>query len=141
MAHKKISELTELVGSGVARTTDSMAIVDASAEETKLIYLDELGVACTNYGAYMYYEDGGTGDVRTATLSPAITAYTTGMRVTLMSSAANTGTTTLNLNSVGAKTIKKKGATNLSSGDIASGMIYEVVYDGTYFQLLTPVAN
>lgn len=141
MANVKISSMTELTAVNVARTTDSIPIVDASATATKQIYIDELGVAATNYGAYMYYTDGGTGDVRTATLAPAITAYTTGMRVTLMSSAQNTGATTLNLNSVGAKTIKKKGATDLSSGDIASGMIYEVCYDGTYFQLLTPVAN
>jgi hypothetical protein len=54
----------------------------------------------------------------------------------------NTGSATINVNGTGAKTIKKvDGATNLTSGDIASGQIVELAYDGTSFQMISPVAN
>jgi len=48
---------------------------------------------------------------------------------------------TLNVNSLGAKTIKKNVSVNLSDGDIALGAVVTVVYDGTNFQLETPVSN
>ena len=53
-----------------------------------------------------------------------------------MSAGANTGAATLNINALGAKTIAKWGALALSAGDIASGAIVQVVYDGTVFQLV-----
>lgn len=82
---------------------------------------------------------GGSANVQTITLSPAITAYATGQAFKFLAGFTNTGSTTLNVNSVGAKTIKTyDGAVNLTAGDIVSGAIYEVVYDGTNFVLLNP---
>jgi hypothetical protein len=82
--------------------------------------------------------DSGT-DTRAATLSPAITAYATGMLLILKAAAANTGSATLNLNAAGAKTIKKglAGASNLDANDIKAGQIGLYAYDGTNMQLLT----
>lgn len=79
-------------------------------------------------------------DTITATLSPAPSAYATGMRVFLKAGGTNTGAATLNLNSLGAKDIKKgaAGSTALGAGDITSGGIYEFVYDGTNMQLVNP---
>ncbi len=59
---------------------------------------------------------------------------------------ANTGAATLNLtphggSALGAKSIVKLGGTALASGDIAAGMKVLMVYDGTNFQMITPVAN
>lgn len=84
-----------------------------------------------------------TGAVNTyaITLSPAPVAYTTGMRISFLSNLANTASATVNVNGLGAKTIKKLGgSTDLVSGDIALGMIVECVYDGTNFEMLTPTA-
>jgi hypothetical protein len=77
-------------------------------------------------------------DTRTATLSPAITAYATGMLLVLKAASANTGSATLNVNSVGAKTIKKglAGASNLDAGDIKAGQIGLYAYDGANLQKL-----
>lgn len=58
-----------------------------------------------------------------------------------LNSNTHSGTSTLNVNTLGAKTIKKlDGATNLSAGDIVNGQIVVVQYDGTNFQMLSPVA-
>lgn len=71
----------------------------------------------------------------TANSAPAITAYTLGQCFRFVSAGANTGAVTLNINGLGAKNVTKNGATALVSGDIASGAVVQVVYDGTQFQL------
>ena len=72
-------------------------------------------------------------DTYTATVTPAITAYATGLRVTGKFTNANTATApTLNLNSVGAKTIfKGVGATAMVAEDIAASGVYQFIYDAT----------
>lgn len=72
----------------------------------------------------------------TATCAPAITAYAAGQFFTFVSAGANTGAVTLNINSLGAKAVTKEGTTALAAGDIASGAVVCVEYDGTRFQLV-----
>ena len=74
----------------------------------------------------------------TATASLGMSAYATGQRFFFVAPATNTGACTLNINSIGIKSITKLGTTALVSGDITSGAIIQVVYDGTEFQLLNP---
>jgi len=75
-------------------------------------------------------------DTITATASPPITAYATGQTFRFVSAGANTGAVTLKINSLSAKAVTKAGATALDAGNIPSGAVVEVVYDGTQFQLL-----
>lgn len=84
---------------------------------------------------------GGTADVITLTPSTAITAYTAGQLFSFISSGANTGAVTVNISSLGAKSITKNGATALVSGDIPSGALVIIHYDGTRFQLIGGVPN
>lgn len=92
-------------------------------------------------GTITHYANTGGADALTATVLPAPTAYTTGMWVRIKSSSANTTTTpTLNLNSLGAKTITRQDGTALNIGDISADGIHTYSYDGTNFQLLDPVA-
>jgi hypothetical protein len=89
--------------------------------------------------AYNYTASTTAANTYTATLSPAPTSYTAGMRVPVKFTNANTGAATINLNSLGAKSIVKPDGTALSSsGEIAAGMIALLIYDGTNFQLLNP---
>lgn len=79
---------------------------------------------------------GGTGDAMTGTLAPAPSAYTAGMPITIIAPGANTLTNpTINLNALGAKTIKKHQAA-LAVGDYASGDTLYLIYDGTNFELM-----
>lgn len=83
---------------------------------------------------------GGNIDAMTGTLAPAITAYATNMIVTIIAPGTGPNTVTnptINLNSIGTKTIKKhQGA--LVAGDYTAGDVLVLVYDGTYFELLNP---
>ena len=77
-------------------------------------------------------------DTLTGSLTPAIAAYATGNLFSFVAAATNTGAATINLNSLGAKSITKQGSTALGAGDIVSGQISLIEYDGTRFQLLNP---
>ncbi len=89
--------------------------------------------------AYRYAASSSAANTYTATLSPAPTAYTTGESVFIkFTNASTTSAPTLNLNSLGAKTITLANGGTLASGAIAANMIGEFVYDGTNFQLLNP---
>ena len=57
------------------------------------------------------------------------------MTIRFKANTANTGAATLNVNSLGAKTIKKNVSQDLETGDISANQIITVVYDGTNFQL------
>lgn len=86
---------------------------------------------------YDYAADSVGTDSYAITLTPAPTAYVTGQRFTFKAGTANTGACTLNVNSLGAKTIKKQYNLDLSTGDILANQIVEVVYDGTNMQLVS----
>ena len=60
-----------------------------------------------------------------------ISAYYDGLRQTFHASFANTGVATLNVDSVGAKTIKKNHDDDLVSGDIEANQIVDVIYSAT----------
>jgi hypothetical protein len=58
------------------------------------------------------------------------------MVVNFSAQTLNTGAATLNVNGLGAKTIKKFGTANdLATGDILANQIVTVIYDGTNFQM------
>ena len=72
----------------------------------------------------------------TATLDPVPLAYVTGMRVSLKASNNNTSSVTLDLNGLGAKSVKKNaGADELDADDIVATQMFTVEYDGTDFQV------
>lgn len=81
---------------------------------------------------------GGTADALTLTLTPAITAYATGMVIEFIAGASpNTGAATVNVNGVGVKNLRQRdGSTALVAGDIAAGTSCTIIYDGTSFRLL-----
>jgi hypothetical protein len=74
----------------------------------------------------------------TGLASPAPSSYQAGQEFNFLSTGANTGAVTLNINSLGAISIKKSGNVDLISNDIPNaGALIKVVYDGTNFQLVS----
>jgi hypothetical protein len=67
----------------------------------------------------------------TATTTPTLTAYADGLAVWLTPAITNSGTTTLNLDSVGAKNVANNAGTNLGSGELIAGTRYLLVFDST----------
>jgi len=91
-------------------------------------------------GSSIYAADAGSSDTYVITLSPAPTAYTIGMVVNFKANTLNTGTATINVNALGAVTIKKQYNQDLATGDIVANQIVSLIYDGTNFQMQSPVA-
>jgi hypothetical protein len=73
----------------------------------------------------------------TLAASRTMTAYAQGDLFTFKAGGTNTGATTLNVDSLGAKNVYYQGAA-LTGGEITNGQIVTVVYDGTQFQLINP---
>lgn len=109
---------------------------DTSAEEAR-----------ATLGAANRFTVGGTADAMTGSVAATIiTSYVAGLRVSTTPAGANTVTgPTLNLNSLGAKTIKKRdsGGTKvaLAAGDYNASGPFDFEYDGTDFILLNPVQS
>ena len=89
-----------------------------------------------------YAAGGGTAQAQTVTLSPAPTALTPGLVVVWKPAAANTAAApTLSINGLTAKPITKCGTAALLAGDLSTAELEIAVYDGTEFQLLSPVTG
>jgi len=71
----------------------------------------------------------------TASIS-GITSLTEGLSIKVKFTNANTGASTLNINGLGAKEIRKSNGNTLVSDNIKAGQICHLVYDGVNFQLL-----
>lgn len=87
---------------------------------------------------------GGSTNAYTITYTPALAAYISGERYSFVANADNTGSATVNINSLGAKTLRKvtsAGKVALASGDIKNTQPVTVEYDGTDMVMVTPVAN
>jgi len=107
------------------------------------------GTARNHYAAVGQVQDGsfewlasigGTADAITASTTPAFTAYTAGQAFKFTPTGSNTTNVTININAVGAKAVTKAGATALQAGEIVAGTTYELVYDGTQFQVINPTS-
>ena len=108
------------LGNGSA-ATDSATLGQVQASTTKLV---------TVAGA----------DTITGTMTPALTAYATGQMFYFVAAGTNTGAATLNIDGLGAKSVTRSGSVALAAGDILTGEVCVVVYDGTRFQLLNPAS-
>lgn len=79
---------------------------------------------------------GGSGAAYTLTTGQSLTAYATGQTFRIKASFTCNAAATLNVDGIGAKNITKNGTQATVSGDIISGVVYEVAYDGTQFQVI-----
>ena len=85
----------------------------------------------------------GTGNNYTFTSAPgnALTAYAAGNIICFKVNNTNTDAATLNVDGIGAKSLKKLGTTDLVANDIESGNLVLAIYDGTNFQILSQITN
>jgi hypothetical protein len=110
--------------------------------QTHLINGDEVIVGVRNYCE----DTNGDANANTYICSFATSplAYVTGTRYSFKAGSTNTAAATVNINALGAKTIKKYvgGAqVDLASGDICNAQQVDVMYDGTFMNLLSGRCN
>ena len=77
----------------------------------------------------------GSANTYALTLTPALTAYTAFVGVTVQINAANTGASTINVNGLGAKSIRDSKGVALTAGKLVLNGVYTLRYDGTNFIL------
>ncbi len=73
----------------------------------------------------------------TTSLVPPATAYTPGMAITIVPSAANNAGATLNVDGLGAIPMVKWGGVPLDSADLVPGVPSRMVYDGSQFHMIS----
>lgn len=81
---------------------------------------------------------GGSSNAYTLTPNGTYSAYAAGDTFVFEANHTNTASATLNVSSLGAKTLKYTSGDALIGGEIQSGGIYCVAYDGTDFLLFSP---
>ena len=113
------------------QTADALNLKSADAATTYVTKVAEQNATAITLGSVA-----GT-DTITASATPTATAYTAGQTFRFVAAGANTGAVTINIDSLGAKAITKSGASALEAGDIASGAVVQITYDGTRFQLVS----
>lgn len=81
---------------------------------------------------------GGTADALTITTNRVISSghQAAGFSQRFKAGNTNTGAATVNVDSLGAVAIKRLNGDALSAGDIVSGGIYDIAFDGTNYKLL-----
>lgn len=132
-----VTSVATRIGDVTLTPTDvSLSNVDNTSDINKPVSLATAAALQTT--SYARCLDAGANDTYACSLSPAIVAYTTGQVVWFKANTANTGAATLNLNAIGAKTIKKNKDADLADNDIKAGQWVAVAYDGTNFQLVSP---
>ena len=117
-------------GTGVTVTNgDGVSANPTVAADTAVV----LSRATDQAGTDTYCRSTTGNDTYTCTLTPTLTAYTRGGCLTLDADTANTGTATVNVDTIGAKSILSRSGGALSDSDIPANRPVRMCYDGTQF--------
>lgn len=84
---------------------------------------------------------GGSANAQTASSTGVIGALYAGLTVIFIAGNTNTGTVTLNPDSLAADTLKSCSGHSLIAGQIISGGVYQAVFDGTDWIVLNPSSS
>jgi hypothetical protein len=83
----------------------------------------------------------GSANAYLLTTGLSLAAYVSGQSFLIKANFTNSGAATINVDTLGAKSLVKGASTALASGDITSGAIYHIAYDGTNFVVLNAGAG
>ena len=119
-------------GTEIGADFDAVAVADAFNLKTA----DGVTRAAEQSATYITLTSVAGTDTITATATPALTGYVAGQTFRFLVVNTNTGAVTININGQGAKSITKEGATALAGGDLVTGTVVQITYDGTRFQAM-----
>lgn len=130
---------TTEVSVGIARSTTSLLFYPRYNQQ---ITENEQDLLQAMIAGNDFYGASSTGnDTYVISVLP-IVSYANGMRFRFKADVGNTGPASLNVNGLGAITIKKNHDVDLSTGDIEAGQIVEVIYNSTgpTFEMMNQLA-
>jgi len=133
------------VGSVWRNSTSGALFYCASNTTSSAVWTKTAGYTATELSApRLVALSSSSTDTFVGTATPALSSYTTGTHVTFVANTANTGAASINVNSLGAKTIVKVAGgvtTTLANNDILVNQVVDLVYDGTNFQIQSTLGN
>lgn len=127
---KKLFIFVALIGAAIVYSQVSSIPTASGSNPDTGVYLTR---ATDQAGTDIYCRSTTGNDTYTCGLTPALTAYTAGSCLVLNPNAANTGAATVNVDSLGAKSILSRSGGALSDGDITADKPITVCYDGTQY--------
>jgi hypothetical protein len=138
LATKRYADALAIAGAPNATTTQKGIVEQATVAEiaageedggtgAKLVATPKDLAAQIQSGSYLFGHSTSPADTYTVNLQPALTSLTDGSQFLIKFDNGNTGACTLNINGLGAMSIKKNSggsAVNLELGDIANGQTH-----------------
>jgi hypothetical protein len=99
-----------------------------------------LGLSEVSFWHYGADTGPGPNSVVLDNLSPAVSAYAPGLAIGFVAGSTNTGPTTIEIGDLGPKEICRGSGGDLEANDLIAGVMALIVYDGTQFQIMNPLA-
>jgi len=124
---------TSIVTGNITQLTTAPFITESLPQKAKTTTVQTSG--------YNYSVDTGSVNTYVVTLNPAPASYAVGLQVFLKITNANTGASTLNVNSLGAQNISLPTGNPINVNDLIVGQLAFLIYDGTQFQLQNPLSG
>jgi hypothetical protein len=115
----------------IVQTLEYAGIAPNAAYTTQLRY----AIVYLIRNAGVFTVDIGAANAYAINPVPALSVYQPGMVIWFQAAHANTGASTININGLGVKSIKKNGTSTLVAGDILANQVVSIVYDGVNFQV------
>lgn len=133
------SVVTDATLTGIGTAASQLSIAQQSAGNGQTLKWD--GTTWLPYEVPAYAASTGSANAYIVSLTPAATAYNTGMLVYFKANFSNTGASTIDVNGLGATAIKRNYNQDLSADDIRTDQMVMLMYDGTYFQMLGQIGT
>ena len=132
-------EAASTTTAGIVKIEDSVtstSVTTAAAPKSVKAVKDDLDTYKADYVSNpKYVASTGTANAYVINPSPAISAYGEGQGFVVKINADNTGASTINVNSKGAKSIVNAKGNPLPAGTLKANSVYSIRYNGTSFIL------
>jgi len=102
---------------------------------------DAVNAATIQKNSLIYSVASGSDNAYVVNLDPALTEYTPGMIIHFKATFSNSGSASININSLGNIAIKKNYSYALETNDILNGQYVSIIFDGSNFQILGQLGN
>lgn len=118
---------TQIVTANIPMAAHKFTGLSAGTATTDSVQLQQVQLGALQYAS----NAGSAADVWVATLTPAVTALTAGLRFSMLAPSTNAGAVTINLNTLGATALRWTDDTALGAGATFLNGILEIEYNFT----------